>query len=139
MNAPAPSSGRLRCGHPVEEVLWRSRPCAMLGCRHHLAIEVTPSGGILYAVPDKELKELEETCSLDVADRGQHSLVDIGRMFGVTRELVRQLEERATRRLRNSRLGGVFEDVDGEGSELPWSIEVGLPEGESEAGRWRNR
>jgi len=44
---------------------------------------------------------MPETCALDVADRGGATLGEVGSVLGVTRERVRQLEERALRRLRH--------------------------------------
>jgi len=48
---------------------------------------------IKYNFPDKELWELEETCALDVADKGSHTLEKVGKYYGVTREAVRQIEK----------------------------------------------
>ena len=40
-----------------------------------------------------EPDELEETCALDIADRGKTSLDRVGYFLNMTRERVRQLEE----------------------------------------------
>jgi len=73
------------------------RPCPWVGCRHHLAIDVglTSPGSIRVAWPNRELGDWAETCSLDVADRGPHTLAVVARIWGITRERVRQLEVRA--------------------------------------------
>jgi DNA-directed RNA polymerase sigma subunit (sigma70/sigma32) len=42
-----------------------------------------------------EVHELEETCALDVADRGGITLEEVGRLLNLTRERVRQLEAEA--------------------------------------------
>jgi hypothetical protein len=42
-----------------------------------------------------------DTCTLDVADRGEHTLEEIGQLLGVTRERVRQIELAALFKLRN--------------------------------------
>jgi plasmid maintenance system antidote protein VapI len=45
------------------------RPCAFISCRHHLFGEVLPSGAIKPEFPGREVWEMAETCSLDLADR----------------------------------------------------------------------
>jgi hypothetical protein len=108
-----------------------------MSCRHHLFIEVTATGGIAYAFPDKELHELKETCSLDVADRGPRSLLEVGELFGVTRERIRQLEGRALQRLNTLHgepLGGVFEEMAGDGPALPAEFDLGVADEEVDCG-----
>lgn len=69
------------------------RPCPWVMCRHHLYLEVNPNtGSIRLNFPSKEVWELEQTCSLDVADLGSNTLKDVGDIFEVSRERVRQLE-----------------------------------------------
>jgi hypothetical protein len=41
-----------------------------------------------------------DTCSLDIAERGEHTLEQVGDLLGLTRERARQLEEKALRKLR---------------------------------------
>lgn len=60
------------------------RPCPFVECRHHLDIE--KRGRAVGGGP---------TCSLDVADLGEHTLAEVGDILGVTRERVRQIEEEA--------------------------------------------
>lgn len=64
------------------------RPCPHVTCRHHLVTEygddADPNG---------------PTCSLDEAERGGMTLEEIGDMLGVTRERIRQIEDRAIKRL----------------------------------------
>lgn len=72
------------------------RPCPWAGCRHHLYLEVNPeSGSIKLVFPTKELHELDETCSLDVAERGPSTLEAIGEVTNLTRERARQIELQA--------------------------------------------
>lgn len=73
------------------------RPCPWVGCRHHLALEVTPAGTLQLL---GEPHELVETCALDVADRGPHTLEEISQCFELTRERIRQIEERVMPKLR---------------------------------------
>ena len=70
------------------------RPCPWVGCRHHLAIEVSHIGS-LKVNRHLELDQLEETCSLDVAERGGTKLREVGEILNMTRERVRQIETRA--------------------------------------------
>ena len=72
------------------------RPCPWVSCRHHLSIEVKPrTGAIMTAFPDLELEAHAETCSLDVADRGEHTLEQVAQLIGCVRERARQIEEQA--------------------------------------------
>lgn len=81
------------------------RPCPWVSCRWHLYLDVSPVGSIKLNHPDKEPWELEETCALDVADRGGVTLDVVGRLVGITRERVRQIEAKAARRMgRNAEL-----------------------------------
>ena len=75
------------------------RPCHFLSCRHHLALEVTP-GGSIRALEPEQLEALAETCALDVAERGGITLEEVGSLMGVTRERVRQIEEKAAAAMR---------------------------------------
>lgn len=60
------------------------RPCPHVTCRHHLDVEKR-NGAIGHG----------PTCSLDVADEGEHTLEEVGEILGVTRERVRQLQSDA--------------------------------------------
>ncbi len=77
------------------ECVAAPRPCPFVGCKHHLYLDVTPSGSIKLNFPTLEPWELEETCSLDVADRGGQTLELVGQLMNVTRERTRQIETRA--------------------------------------------
>ena len=74
-----------------------ARPCPWVSCRHHLAIDLQkgPRSSGVSLIEHGDPAEMAETCALDVADQGEHHLVDIGRMIGVSRERVRQIEEDA--------------------------------------------
>lgn len=74
------------------------RPCPWVGCRHHLFLEVDVRlGSIQLNFPELEPDELEESCSLDLADQYDRTLEEVGKVLGVTRERVRQLEKQAVK------------------------------------------
>ena len=84
-----------------EECRSTARPCLYVSCSHHLYLDVTEKGSIVFNHPDKEPWELEETCSLDVAEKedGQ-TLEEIGDILNLTRERVRQVERSALDKLK---------------------------------------
>lgn len=86
---------------------WRAdcvdgpRPCLYVSCKHHLYLDVNPqTGSVKLNFPDKEIWELEETCALDVADRGGITLEEVGAIMNLTRERIRQVESRGLYKLR---------------------------------------
>lgn len=74
-----------------------ARPCRYRGCKWHLDRERRWT---------ERVANFEESCVLDVADRGGATLEEIADMIGITRERVRQVEElamdRFTRRFLDS-------------------------------------
>jgi len=77
------------------------RPCLYISCKHHLFLDVNPeTGSVKLNFPDKEVWELEETCALDVAERGGITLEEVGTILNLTRERIRQLEATALVKLR---------------------------------------
>ena len=69
------------------------RPCPWVSCKHHLYLDVNPhTGSIKLNFPDLEPWELKQTCALDVADDGGHTLEEVGDITNLTRERIRQLE-----------------------------------------------
>jgi hypothetical protein len=73
------------------------RPCPWISCRQHLAVNVTPKGNV--RIDERwEAGTMPETCALDVAERGEHTLEEIGNIVGFTRERVRQVQEIALRK-----------------------------------------
>jgi hypothetical protein len=76
------------------------RPCPFVSCKHHLYIDVSPrTGAIKLNFPDLEVWEMNESCALDVADRGGTTLEDVGAIMNLTRERIRQVEVKALAKL----------------------------------------
>jgi hypothetical protein len=76
------------------------RPCPFVGCRHHLYLEVSKGGGLRLNFPELEPHELTESCSLDVAERGEELILDaVGETLDVNGEMVRQIEVKGLRKL----------------------------------------
>jgi hypothetical protein len=78
------------------------RPCPYASCRHHLLAEVSPVG-TLFARRGEDPAALPESCSLDVADRGQHSEREVAAILGVSHARVLQLTARALKKASKSR------------------------------------
>jgi hypothetical protein len=96
-----------------------SRPCLFVSCKHHLYLDVNPeTGSVKLNFPDKEIWELEETCALDVADRGGITLEEVGTIMNLTRERIRQVETRGLLKLRAATEGKTVEQLEnGEGED----------------------
>jgi hypothetical protein len=80
------------------------RPCPWASCKHHLYLDVGPSGSIHLAYPKvgpEDFDKLPATCSLDLADQGGHTLEEVAVPLNVTRERIRQLEAKLLRKLRS--------------------------------------
>jgi hypothetical protein len=71
------------------------RPCPWVSCRHHLYLDVLEGGALRLNFPHLEPWELEQTCSLDVAEAEERTLDGAGAMLNLTRERTRQLEAKA--------------------------------------------
>jgi len=76
------------------------RPCPFVSCKHHLYLDVSArTGAIKLNFPDLEVWEMNETCALDVADRGGTTLEEVGAIMNLTRERIRQVEVKALAKL----------------------------------------
>jgi Sigma-70, region 4 len=76
------------------------RPCPYVSCQHHLYLDVSNrTGAIKLNFPDLEVWDMNETCALDVADRGGTTLEDVGAIMNLTRERIRQVEVKALAKL----------------------------------------
>ncbi len=77
------------------------RPCPWVACKHHLYLDVNPeTGSIKINFPDLEPWELQQTCALDVAEKGGITLEEVGEIMNLTRERIRQVEVRGLRKIR---------------------------------------
>lgn len=86
-----------------EVCVAEQRPCPWVACKHHLYLDVNPdTGSIKINFPDLEPWELEDTCALDVADRGGITLEEVGEIMNLTRERIRQVEVRGLLKLKMS-------------------------------------
>jgi hypothetical protein len=74
------------------------RPCPFVSCKFHLKLDVTTWGGLMDNCPGVEVWQMPETCVLDVAERGSHSLSVVGRLVSLTKERIRQIERKALQR-----------------------------------------
>ena len=78
------------------------RPCPHVSCKFHLYLDVNPdTGSIKFNFPDQEVWELNETCALDVAERGGVTLEEVGYYMNLTRERIRQLESTGMKKISN--------------------------------------
>src|SRR3954453_8892776 len=73
-----------------------ARPCPFVSCKHHLFLDVSArTGAIKLNFPDLEVWEMNETCALDIADRGGTTLEDLEGIMTRSRERIRQVEVKA--------------------------------------------
>src|SRR5258706_3013421 len=92
------------------------RPCPYVSCQHHLYLDVSSrTGAIKLNFPDLEVWEMNETCALDIADRGGTTLEDVGAIMNLTRERIRQVEVKALAKLESLRDMSALRDYVDEG------------------------
>lgn len=75
------------------DCLYIPRPCPWISCRYNLYLDVLPHGAIKFNFPQLEPSEMIESCALDVAETGPHTLEEVGEILQVTRERIRQIWE----------------------------------------------
>lgn len=75
------------------------RPCPFLGCRYHLGLHVR-FNGLTLNYPGDDPSDMQETCALDVADRGPVSQQEVARLLGLSRARVNDVEVAALKKLR---------------------------------------
>jgi hypothetical protein len=96
------ASARLQLAPEVEATLQRpttradcadgARPCPFVSCRHHLYLDVSEKGWLKLNHPHKEVWDMEDSCSLDIAERDGITLERLGQLFNVSLEGARQIE-----------------------------------------------
>jgi len=92
------------------------RPCAFVSCKHHLYLDVSArTGAIKLNFPDLEVWEMNETCALDIADRGGATLEEVGAIMNLTRERIRQVEVKGLAKLQALREMTALRDYVDEG------------------------
>jgi len=77
------------------------RPCPWVSCRHHLYLDVTPSGGLHLNHYGIDVDEVPATCSLDLTRREGMTIDEVGDVLGITRERARQIEHQGIRKIRH--------------------------------------
>src|ERR1700722_17455392 len=93
-----------------------ARPCPYVSCQHHLYLDVSNrTGAIKLNFPDLEVWEMNETCALDVADRGGTTLEEVGATMNLTRERIRQVEVKGLAKLQALRDMSALRDYVDEG------------------------
>lgn len=98
VSAEAPKAPAvLACGHRSSEVIWHSRPCVFVACKHALFLDTSETGSIILNFPHLEPGQMpaDRSCALDLADRGSMTLEDIAVVTNLTRERIRQVELKA--------------------------------------------
>ncbi len=98
------------------ECAGAERPCPFVSCKHHLYLDVSArTGAIKLNFPDLEVWEMNETCALDVADRGGTTLEEVGAIMNLTRERIRQVEVKGLAKLQALREMSSLRDYVDEG------------------------
>ena len=88
------------------------RPCPYGACKHDLYLDVNPvTGSIKINFPDVEVWEMQESCALDIAERGGQTLEEVGAIMNLTRERIRQVEVSGLERLQAEEFAVDLEDV----------------------------
>jgi hypothetical protein len=69
------------------------RPCPWVSCKYHLYLDVNPNtGAVKVNFPHLEVWQLEETCALDVADRGGIPMEEVGEAINLLTSRISQME-----------------------------------------------
>lgn len=73
------------------------RPCPFIACKYSLYLDVSETGSIILNFPHLEPGAMpaEQSCALDLADKGPMTLEDIAVVTNLTRERIRQVELKA--------------------------------------------
>jgi len=76
----------------------------LISCIHNNYLNVTSTGRLQIAHRKRNPEDVppEESCSLDVADRGPQTLSKVGEILGLTRERIRQIETKSLEKIRKT-------------------------------------
>ena len=74
-----------------------ARPCPYVACKYSLYLDVSETGSIILNFPHLEPGQMppEQSCALDLAEKGAMTLEDIAVVTNLTRERIRQVELKA--------------------------------------------
>lgn len=77
------------------------RPCPLVGCLYNNYLDVREGGTIRLTYPDRLPEDVpkKESCALDVAESGPHTLDEVASILGLTRERIRQIEGKASKKI----------------------------------------
>lgn len=115
----APMASKRRLPMTRAECEDGERPCPYVTCRHHLALDVVGQKArlvdmsldptvdpVLGCAPADvvDIRMRSPSCALDVAEDGEHTLDEIAEYLGLTRERVRQVEEKALQKMSKNRV-----------------------------------
>ncbi len=94
------------------------RPCPYVSCSMNLYLDVQKgTGSVTYHDASREPEDVppDQSCALDVADRGGMTLEDLAHLAKLTRERMRQIESAALRKIaiRAASPGSVASDLAG--------------------------
>lgn len=94
-------------GDQYARALNHCRPCLHASCRHNLYLDVRGSGptageAIIHNFPDLEPDQVpaDRSCALDIADMGGATLGDVAKLTNLTRERIRQIQEKALAKIK---------------------------------------
>lgn len=112
------------------DCLHGPRPCLWVRCKYNLYLDVTVNGSLKLNFPDLDPDELPFSCALDEAQQGGMTLDQIGERLNITRERVRQLEERILRKLRRVGRRGELQEMLGPHESLSFTYSYSGDDGE---------
>ncbi len=101
VRAPAPPTRTDHLGFPRDDCRGGPRPCPLVTCPYNNYLDVDRWGNLKLSHPGRSPEEVPpgESCALDVADQGPHTLEEVADILGLTRERVRQIEGIALRKI----------------------------------------
>lgn len=77
------------------------RPCPYVSCKYHLYLDADEDGTLKINFPTLDPSTPNESCALDIAERGGCSAAVVGTFMNLSPERVRQIEKLAIASLEN--------------------------------------